>query len=137
MLQVYNTLMALRLVVVDDAPFIHEILRHLFSEAGILIVGEAFDGDEAVRVVLKTQPDVVLMDIVMPRKSGLEAAKEILKKLPDTRIIACSTVNNESMVMRVLEAGCVDFITKPFSGQELIQLVKNSSARLQPKASAP
>lgn len=123
--------MSVRLLVADDAPFIQEIIKHLVEKTGIQIVGEAYDGNEAVEIALRTKPDVILMDIVMPKKSGLEAAREILKKLPRTRIIACSTVNNETLVMRAVEAGCCDFVTKPFSGQALLQVIKSSRAALE------
>lgn len=90
----------------------------------IEVVAEARDGQEAVEVVQKTRPDVVLMDIVMPQKSGIEATTEILKSMPKLKIIACSTVDQESMVMRALEAGCCNYITKPFKAEEVFKAVR-------------
>jgi two-component system, chemotaxis family, chemotaxis protein CheY len=124
--------MSIKLVIVDDAPFIREVLRHIFANTEITVMGEAQDGDEAVAIVLKYRPDVVLMDIVMPRKSGLEATTEILKELPRTRIVACSTVDQNSMVMRALEAGCCNYITKPFKADDVLKAVR-AAARLNSK----
>lgn len=116
----------IRLIVADDAPFIREIVRFVAEKNGIEIVGEATDGAEAVELALRLQPDVVLMDIIMPNKSGIEATKEIVEKMPNIRVIACSTVDQELMVMRALEAGCCSYLVKPFKGEELVQVIKNS-----------
>lgn len=121
--------MGIKLVIVDDAPFIREVLRHIFSNTEIDVIGEAADGEEAVELVKKTRPDVVLMDIVMPRKSGIEAAAEILKDLPQLRIIACSTVDQNGMVLRALDAGCCHFVTKPFKAEEVLSAVRNANKR--------
>ena len=119
--------MSIKLVIVDDAPFIREVLRHIFANTEIEVVGEAQDGDEAVRLVNDLQPQIVLMDIVMPRKSGIEATMEILKDQPQIKIIACSTLDQNSMVMRALEAGCCNYITKPFKTADVLEAVRNAS----------
>lgn len=119
--------MAIKLVIVDDAPFIREVLKHIFSGTEIEVVGEAEDGETAVDVVRQLRPNVVLMDIVMPRKSGIEAASEILKELPKTKVVACSTVDQNSMVMRALEAGCCNYITKPFKAEDVLKAVRAAS----------
>ncbi|NJL24368.1 MAG: response regulator [Calothrix sp. SM1_5_4] len=75
---------------------------------------------------MRTKPDVVLMDIVMPRKSGIEATQEILEALPQVRVLACSTVDQNSMVMRALEAGCCNYIVKPFKSEEVLSAVRNA-----------
>ena len=118
--------MGIKLVIVDDAPFIREVLRHIFMNTEIEVVGEAQDGEEAVRLVYDLQPQVVLMDIVMPRKSGIEATIEILKERPQIKIIACSTLDQNSMVMRALEAGCCNYITKPFKANEVLEAVRSA-----------
>src|ERR1035437_2855635 len=104
--------MGIKLVIVDDTPFIREVLKHIFASTEITVIGEAQDGEEAVGLVLKLKPDVVLMDIVMPRKSGIEATTEIVKELPNVKVVACSTVDQNSMVLRALDAGCCNYIVK-------------------------
>jgi len=118
--------MKLKLVIVDDAPFIREILKAVFHNTEIDVIGEARDGQEAVDVVTKAKPDAVLMDIVMPLKSGIDATQEILKVLPKTRVIACSTVDQNMMVMRALEAGCCDYLVKPFKAEDVLKVVRKA-----------
>ena len=119
--------MGIRLVIVDDAPFIREVLRHTFQNTEIEIVGEAADGEEAIDVVTRLRPQVVLMDIVMPKKSGIEATRAINKAIPDIKIVACSTVDQNSMIMRALEAGCCNYVTKPFRAEDVINAVRSAA----------
>jgi two-component system chemotaxis response regulator CheY len=119
--------MAIKLVIVDDAPFIREVLRHIFAGSEVQVVGEAQDGVEAVETVRALTPDVVLMDVVMPRKSGIDATLEIMKELPNTRVIACSTVDQNAMVLRALDAGCCNYITKPFKAEEVLKAVRTAA----------
>ena len=116
--------MGLKLVIVDDAPFIREAVRNILRESEIQVVAEASDGNEAIEVVLREKPDLVLMDLIMPHKSGVEATKEIIEKYKSVKIIACSTESQENMVMKAIEAGCCSFIAKPFGSAELLQTLR-------------
>lgn len=116
--------MAVRLVIADDAPFIREVVKHMLDESDIELVGEACDGEEVIVLAEKCNPDVILMDIVMPKKSGIEATKAILEKNDQQKIIAVSTVDQESMVLRALDAGCCDYVTKPFKAESLLRSIK-------------
>lgn len=116
----------IRLLVVDDAPFIREIVRHSLRDSGIEIIGEAQDGVEAVELARTLSPDVVLMDIVLPLKSGVDAAREIIAGNSRIQIIAFSTNDHESVVMKALDAGCCSFILKPFRSTELIAAIKQA-----------
>lgn len=129
--------MSIKLVIVDDAPFIRDVLRHIFVNSTVEVVGEAADGVEALKVVRETKPDVILMDIVMPKKSGIEATADILKEFPETRVIACSTVDQDSMVMRALEAGCCNFITKPFTAEGVLHAVQSAVKRKDSSVDEP
>ncbi len=115
-----------RLLIADDAPFIREIVRTVAERSGLQLVGEAIDGEDAVNQAFAAKPDVILMDIIMPRKSGIEATKEILQKLPGCKIIAFSTADQELMVMRALEAGCCSYLTKPFKAEELLEAIRSA-----------
>jgi two-component system chemotaxis response regulator CheY len=106
--------MAHRVLIADDAAFMREMLRDILTDGGYEIVGEAADGNEAVSAFAKHQPDLVTLDIVMPRKSGLEALREIVAGHPGACVVMCSALGQEALVMEALEAGAKDFIVKPF-----------------------
>jgi two-component system chemotaxis response regulator CheY len=118
----------IRMIVADDAPFIREIVRHVAESNDIDLVGEANDGNEAVALVKKIRPDVVLLDIIMPNKSGIEAAKEISAFDPSIKLIAFSTADQDVLVTRALEAGCVSYIVKPFKSEDLVKAIRESVA---------
>lgn len=118
--------MAIKLVIVDDAPFIREVIRHTLNNTGIEVVGEAQDGEDAIEVVRQAKPQVVLMDLVMPRKSGIEATREIIAEHPDIKIVACSTLDQETMVMKVLEAGACNYVVKPFNREDLLKAIRSA-----------
>ena len=113
----------LKVLIVDDAPFIRDILRHILKRAGYDVVGEAGDGNQAVSMALELKPDLIIMDIVMPNKSGIQATKEIRAQLPSTKIIACSTIDQENMMMKAMESGAVEFIHKPFHAMDVVKII--------------
>jgi two-component system, chemotaxis family, chemotaxis protein CheY len=113
----------LNVLIVDDAPFIREVLRQIIAKAGHTVVGEAENGEEAVRMALEMKPELVIMDIVMPLKSGVQATKEIAAALPHTKVVACSTVDQNIMLIKALEAGASEYITKPFSPGDVIKVI--------------
>lgn len=112
-----------KVVIVDDAPFVREALEEILVRAGHQVVAHAENGEQAISECLKHKPELVIMDIVMPLKSGVQATKEILEQLPATKIVACSTVDQEIMIMKVLEAGAHDFITKPFQVNDVLERI--------------
>lgn len=86
---------------------------------GFECIAEASDGNEAVEAALRVKPDVILMDLVLPNKNGIQAAKDILETDPGARIIAISTMESEEIQAQALEAGCLDFVAKPFDHSTL------------------
>ena len=118
----------LKILIVDDAPFIRDGLRRILTKAGYQVVGEADDGEKAVQMAWETKPDLVIMDIVMPLKSGVQATKEILMKNPKVKIIACSTVDQATMLMRIMEAGAKEFINKPFNADDVVRIIEKVTA---------
>jgi two-component system chemotaxis response regulator CheY len=116
--------MSERILIVDDAAFMREMLRDLLSEEGYEIAAEAADGDEAVSAYDEYSPDLVMLDIVMPRKSGLEALREIVARDPEAKVVMCSALGQESLVMEALDAGAKDFVVKPFKPDRAIDVIK-------------
>lgn len=116
--------MSQRVLIVDDAAFVREVLTQILQKHGFEVCGEAQNGTEAVESATSQKPDLILMDIVMPVKSGIQATEEILKTNPSMPIIACSTEGSEAMVAKAIAAGCVDFVVKPFQIENLIGTIK-------------
>ena len=103
-----------RVLIADDASFMRQMIREIIEPEGYEVVGESTDGIEAVEHFEELHPDLVTMDIVMPKKSGIDAVKDILKKHPNACVVMCSALGQESLVMEALQAGARDFIVKPF-----------------------
>ena len=116
--------MGARVMIVDDALFMRNMLRNIFSEGGFEVIGEAQNGSEAVEKYTQLRPELVTMDIVMPEKSGIEALKEIVAIDGSARIIICSALGQESLIMEALEAGARDFIVKPFKPAKVIEVAQ-------------
>lgn len=121
--------MTIEILIADDAPFIREIVKQVFKDTDVKIIGEASDGEEIVKLATAKKPQVILMDLVMPKKSGIEAAKEIKELLPKTKIIAFTTIDQNTMVLKALEAGCCDYVTKPFKSEDLIRAVRAAAKK--------
>ncbi|KIY21471.1 MULTISPECIES: response regulator [Mesobacillus] len=112
-----------RILIVDDAKFMRITLTNILRKANHEIVGEAENGREAVMLYRELKPDLVTMDITMPEMSGLEAVKEIKKDFKDAKIIMCSAMGQQKMVVDAIEAGAKDFIVKPFDDSQVIDSV--------------
>ena len=94
--------MAQRVLIADDAAFMREMLRDILTDGGYEVVGEASDGEEAVRMVAEKEPNVVLMDIWMPRLSGIEAMRRIEKQFSNTKVLALSQHDDRCHVEEAL-----------------------------------
>ncbi|WP_303721453.1 response regulator [Malonomonas rubra] len=112
-----------QVLIVDDALFMRNLLRDIFEGAGWTVVAEAEDGFQAVEQFQALQPDLVTMDIVMPRMGGIDAMRRILQDFPEARIVMCSALGQERMVMEAINAGAMDFIVKPFQDQQVLDVV--------------
>lgn len=116
--------MPYKILVVDDAAFMRNMIKGVFaSMSGFSVIGEASNGVEAIEKYKELKPDLVTMDIVMPLKSGIEAAREITSADPEARIIMCSALGQESLVMEAIDAGAMDFIVKPFKAEKILEVV--------------
>ncbi len=121
--------MALRVMIVDDALFMRNMLKDIFVRAGYEVVAEAENGEVAPALYLEKRPDLVTMDIVMPRKSGVEALQEIMASDPDACVIMVSALGQDSLVLEAVEAGAKDFIVKPFKEANVLDIVRRVSGR--------
>nr|WP_295905153.1 response regulator [uncultured Bdellovibrio sp.] len=116
--------MKIRFAVVDDAAFLRELVKNIVTSSGGTCVGEAANGDEAVALVESTLPDLVFLDMVMPLRNGIETAKVIKELHPEIKIIGCSTIDQEALVQKAYDSGFDDYITKPFSKEQVLESIK-------------
>jgi NarL family two-component system response regulator LiaR len=116
----------IRVLVADDRALVREGLRALISsEPGIEMVGEAADGEEAVTKVRSLQPDVILLDLVMPHKGGIEAIRDITRENPQARILVLTSFADDDKVFPAIKAGALGYLLKDSSPQELLQAIRH------------
>jgi two-component system chemotaxis response regulator CheY len=113
--------MARTVLIVDDVDFVRKTLAEIFTEAHYQVVGEAHDGEEAVAMYMRLKPDLVTMDIVMPKMSGIEATRKIVKLEKEANIVIVSAMGQESLVMDAINVGAKDYILKPFSASDILK----------------
>jgi len=118
--------MARKIMIVDDAAFMRMMVKDILAKNGYEIVGEAENGAVAVEKYQELQPDLVTMDITMPEMDGITAVKEIKKIDGDARIIMCSAMGQQAMVIDAIQAGAKDFIVKPFQPERVIEAVSKA-----------
>lgn len=121
--------MPIRILVVDDHSVVRQgIITLLEDEDDILIVGEASDGDEVLDCVSKLKPDVVLLDLTMPRMSGLEAIKLLLPVFPDVKVLVFSMHNNPDYILSAVTSGAAGYLQKDTSRDEILKAVRSVAA---------
>ena len=116
-------------LVCDDAIFMRTMISDILTQAGFEVVGEAESGTQAVEKYHALKPDLVTMDIVMPDMGGIEAVREICKTDPDAKILMCSAMGQQALVVEAIQAGAKDFVVKPFQPRELIARIQGLLAR--------
>jgi two-component system, chemotaxis family, chemotaxis protein CheY len=117
--------MAKSVLIVDDVIFVRKTIAKILSEAHYQIVGEAENGVEAYESYARLRPDFVTMDLVMPKMSGIEATRNILKLDKEARIIVITAMEQEHLVMESINAGAKDYLLKPFSREDLLKAVEH------------
>lgn len=115
--------MSKRILIVDDAAFMRMMLKDILTKNGYTVVGEAENGAVAVEKYKELRPDLVTMDITMPEKDGITAVKEIRAIDPNAKIIMCSAMGQQAMVIDAIQAGAKDFIVKPFQPERVLEAV--------------
>ncbi len=120
--------MSNRVLIVDDAAFMRMMIKEILSKNGYDVVGEASDGAQAIEKYQELNPDLVTMDITMPEMDGITALKEIKKINPSAKVIMCSAMGQQAMVIDAIQAGAKDFIVKPFQADRVIEAIKKTLA---------
>lgn len=116
---------AIRLLVVDDHAIVREgLCAMLEMKEGIRVIGEAGDGVEAVERALELNPDVILMDLVMPRKNGISATHDIMERQPEARILVLSSFSEDAQIAESIRAGAKGYLLKSTKGDELVKAIR-------------
>ncbi|AJQ28080.1 MULTISPECIES: response regulator [Pelosinus] len=113
-----------RILVCDDSAFMRMMLKKVLIDNGHEIVGEAGDGMEAVQLYRHHKPDLITMDITMPKMDGIEAVKHIFEENPLVRIVMVTALGQRSIITDAINAGASDFIVKPFDNTQVIETIK-------------
>jgi NarL family two-component system response regulator LiaR len=119
----------IRVVIVDDHVLVRsglEVVLAMFDD--IELAGQAGDGTEAVELCRTLQPDVVVMDLVMPGKSGVETTREVLAACPDAKVVALTSFTEEDLVGQALRAGAIGYLMKNVSGDQLAEAIRAAHA---------
>ncbi|WP_435923316.1 response regulator [Paenibacillus sp. DYY-L-2] len=117
-----------KIMVVDDAAFMRLMLKNILSKNGYEVVGEAENGQEAIDKYKSLAPDIVTMDITMPVMEGVEAVKRIRSIDPNAKIVMCSAMGQQAMVVQSIQAGAKDFIVKPFQEDRVLEAIQKIAA---------
>jgi len=116
--------MAKKILIVDDAGYMREMIKDIVTKYGYEVAGEAESGREAVEKYTALKPDLVTMDIVMQEQTGIDAVKEIIKLDPEAKILMISAMGHQAMVVDAIQAGAKGFAVKPFKPEVLIEEIK-------------
>lgn len=118
--------MGKRILVVDDAAFMRMMLKDILTKNGYVVAGEADNGLAAIERYIELKPDLVTMDITMPELDGISAVREIRKIDPQAKIIMCSAMGQQAMVIDAIQAGARDFVVKPFQPERVLEAVSKA-----------
>ena len=116
--------MAKNILIVDDAAFMRMMIKDILTKNGYNVAGEAENGAKAMEKYNELKPDLVLMDITMPEVDGIQALKNIKASDPNAKIIMCTAMGQQAMVIEAIQSGAKDFIVKPFQADRVLEAVK-------------
>lgn len=117
--------MSKRVLIADDGVFFRNALRDILTAGGYDVVGEAENGEQALWESIRLKPDIVILDVVMPVKNGLEAAREISGLNLPVKIIMCTSLGYEPIVDEAVSSGACGYIMKPLSEEKVLGALKN------------
>lgn len=115
-----------KILIVDDAAFMRMMIKEILTKNGYSVVGEASDGAQALEKYKELKPDLVTMDITMPEMDGIQALKEIRANDTGAKVIMCSAMGQQAMVIDAIQAGARDFIVKPFQAERVIEAIRKA-----------
>lgn len=118
--------MSKTVLIVDDAAFMRMMIKDILTKNGYEVVAEASDGAQAVEKYKEHNPDLVTMDITMPEMDGIAALKEIRAFDPEAKVIMCSAMGQQAMVIDAIQAGAKDFVVKPFQADRVLEAVNKT-----------
>ena len=110
-------------LVCDDSPLVRKKLAEILGKVGIAGILNAEDGESAVEMYREHKPDLVFMDIVMPKKTGIDALGEIKEINPDARVVMASTVGTQKNLIRAIKAGAFEFLQKPIKEEDILKII--------------
>lgn len=116
--------MSKKIMIVDDAAFMRMTIKNYLTKAGYDSLVEASDGLVALEVYQAEEPDLVILDITMPNMDGIQVLEALKKINPSAKIVMCSAMGQEAMVVEAIKLGALDFIVKPFKQDRIIDTVK-------------
>ncbi|EAE5412151.1 response regulator [Listeria monocytogenes] len=117
----------LKLLIVDDAMFMRTMIKNIVKDSDFEVVAEAENGLEAVKKYDEVKPDIVTLDITMPEMDGLEALTQIMAKDPSAKVIMCSAMGQQGMVVDAIKKGAKDFIVKPFQADRVLEALEKAA----------
>ena len=118
--------MGKQILICDDAAFMRMMLKDILVKEGYEVVGEAVNGADGVEKYNSLKPDLVTMDITMPDMDGITALKNIKQCDPSAKVIMCSAMGQQAMVVESIQAGARDFIVKPFAADRILEAVRKA-----------
>ncbi len=117
----------LKVLICDDSMFARKKLSMTISNLGVKEIYEAADGEEAISKYMEHKPDVVFMDIIMPKVTGIDALKQIIDSDPDAKIVMASSVGTQGHLKEAIKAGAADFLQKPISDEDTMAILENAA----------
>ena len=116
--------MTQRILIADDSFYMRDNIKNICTAAGYEVVGEAANGEEVVDLYKRLKPDIVTMDIIMPKKTGTEAVREIMDYDPNAKIIVCTAIDQESVLIEAIKLGAKNYIIKPIEPEQVISAIE-------------
>jgi len=112
-------------LIADDSDSIRLVIKDILEIGKHNLVGEAIDGEDAIKKYSSLRPEIMLLDLAMPKKDGLTVVKEIIAKYPDAKIILVTAADNKKIINECLSAGAKTFISKPFDFENVLKIISN------------